>query len=64
MEIQTIELPIEKKLIAYFEENKGILDEDALRRLYDNPLRILDSKNKEMQSMLNAAPKLINFFIK
>jgi histidyl-tRNA synthetase len=50
-----------KKLIAYFEENKGILDEDALRRLYDNPLRILDSKNKEMQSMLNAAPKLIDF---
>ena len=48
-----------KELIKYFEENKEILDEDALRRLYENPLRILDSKNPEMQSMLNSAPKLI-----
>ena len=34
-----------KVLIAYFEDNKAVLDEDAQRRLYDNPLRILDSKN-------------------
>ena len=50
-----------EKLIAYFEDNKEVLDEDALRRLYDNPLRILDSKNREMQSMLNAAPKLLDY---
>ncbi len=50
-----------KNLIAYFEENKETLDDDALRRLYENPLRILDSKNKEMQPMLNSAPKLIDF---
>ena len=49
-----------EKLIAYFEDNKEVLDDDALRRLYENPLRILDSKNKQMQSMLNSAPKLIN----
>ncbi len=50
-----------KELIKYFEENKEILDEDALRRLHENPLRILDSKNSEMQSMLNSAPKLIDY---
>ena len=55
------ELFIEKKLITYFEDNKEVLDEDALRRLYENPLRILDSKNKKMQSMLNSAPNLIDY---
>ena len=50
-----------EKLITYFEANKEVLDDDALRRLYENPLRILDSKNKQMQSMLNSAPKLIDF---
>ena len=48
-------------LIKYFEEHKGELDEDSLRRLYENPLRILDSKNPNMQTLLNKAPKLINF---
>ena len=50
-----------EKLIAYFEANKEVLEDDALRRLYEDPLRILDSKNKEMQSMLNSAPKLIDY---
>ena len=50
-----------KKLITYFEENKSILDDDAQRRLYENPLRILDSKNPKMQDMLNNAPKLKDF---
>jgi histidyl-tRNA synthetase len=49
-----------EKLISYFEENKETLDDDALRRLHKNPLRILDSKNKEMQPMLDSAPKLID----
>ena len=40
------------------------MDDDALRRLYDNPLRILDSKNKQMQTMLNSAPKLLDFISK
>ena len=47
-----------KILIEYFEKNKSILDDDAQRRLYENPLRILDSKNSKMQDMLNNAPKL------
>jgi histidyl-tRNA synthetase len=50
-----------EKLIAYFEKNKEVLDDDALKRLYENPLRILDSKNKQMQPMLNSAPKLIDY---
>jgi histidyl-tRNA synthetase len=53
-----------KTLIDYFEKNKSILDDDAQRRLYENPLRILDSKNTKMQDMLNNAPKLKDFISK
>ena len=53
-----------KTLIDYFEKNKSILDDDAQRRLYENPLRILDSKNSKMQDMLNNAPKLKDFMSK
>ncbi|GGW52419.1 histidine--tRNA ligase [Alishewanella tabrizica] len=45
-------------LIAYLEQHKALLDEDSLRRLYSNPLRVLDSKNPEMAAMLAAAPQL------
>jgi histidyl-tRNA synthetase len=47
-------------LVSYFEEHADILDEDAKRRLYTNPLRILDSKNPALQAMCAAAPKLID----
>jgi len=47
-------------LVNYFEQHKDCLDEDSLRRLNTNPLRILDSKNPEMQSLLEAAPSLID----
>ena len=49
-----------EKLVAYFEANAAVLDEDARKRLHTNPLRILDSKNPAMQSMLEGAPKLID----
>lgn len=48
-------------LIAYFEQHKEVLDAEAQRRLYSNPLRILDTKNPNMQAMVNAAPKLIDY---
>ena len=48
-------------LIKYFEGNQDVLDEDARRRLYTNPLRILDTKNPEMQELVNAAPRLLDF---
>ena len=47
-------------LITYFEAHQDELDEDSQRRLHSNPLRILDSKNPEMQALNNAAPKLID----
>ena len=49
-----------EKLIAYFEQNKDALDADAQRRLYSNPLRILDSKNPAMQALVEGAPKLLD----
>lgn len=48
-------------LIAYFESHAELLDEDAKRRLYTNPLRILDTKNPSLQEMVNAAPRLSEF---
>jgi histidyl-tRNA synthetase len=48
-------------LIAYFEQHKDLLDTDAQRRLYSNPLRILDTKNPTMQEMVNGAPKLLDY---
>ena len=47
-------------LVEYFTQYKDQLDEDSTRRLSSNPLRILDSKNKDMQSLINAAPKLMD----
>ena len=46
-------------LIAFFNEHKSALDEDSLRRLETNPLRILDSKNPEVQALVQNAPTLM-----
>ena len=48
-------------LVDYLSQHKQQLDEDSLRRLDTNPLRILDSKNPDMQAMIEAAPKLIDY---
>jgi histidyl-tRNA synthetase len=48
-------------LISFFEKNANLLDDDAKRRLYANPLRILDTKNPAMQSMVQGAPQLLGF---
>jgi histidyl-tRNA synthetase len=45
-------------LVKYFSTHRAQLDEDSQRRLASNPLRILDSKNPEMQTLIEAAPKL------
>ena len=47
-------------LVNYFKPHFEKLDEDSKRRLHRNPLRILDSKNPEMQSLIEGAPKLID----
>ncbi|MCL4721427.1 MAG: histidine--tRNA ligase [Gammaproteobacteria bacterium] len=45
-------------LTDYFRAHAGQLDEDSGRRLERNPLRILDSKNPDMQPLIQAAPRL------
>lgn len=45
-------------LVEYFGAHRAQLDEDSQRRLSGNPLRILDSKNPDMQALIEAAPKL------
>ena len=45
-----------EQLIEYFGAHEAALDEDSKRRLHANPLRILDSKNPEMQRLIAGAP--------
>ena len=47
-------------LSGYFSDNKDRLDEDSSRRLKTNPLRILDSKNKDLETLIAEAPKMID----
>ncbi len=49
-----------KVLVKYFTEHKNQLDGDSIRRLSTNPLRILDSKNEDLQALIESAPKLIS----
>ena len=48
-------------LIAHFEAHEGQLDAEARRRLHSNPLRILDTKNPDMQGVVEAAPQLMSY---
>ncbi|MBA2656907.1 MAG: histidine--tRNA ligase [Tatlockia sp.] len=64
LEINTLGELVERqayrtKLIHYFKNHFEQLDEDSKRRLEKNPMRILDSKNPEMQELIQQAPKLI-----
>ncbi|MBE9564695.1 MAG: histidine--tRNA ligase [Proteobacteria bacterium] len=49
-----------KVLVEYLNQHKELLDEDSLRRLETNPLRVLDSKNPAMSEMLDNAPTLFD----
>ena len=58
----SIERALHKQaLIDYLSKHMDLLDEEAKRRLYTNPLRILDTKNPMMQDLVNNAPKLIDY---
>ena len=66
LELNSLGEPEERKahraaLISYLEQHIEVLDEEARRRLYSNPLRILDTKNPAMQSVVEGAPRLIDF---
>ena len=47
-------------LVTYFQAHFDALDEDSRRRLQGNPLRILDSKNPDMQALIEGAPRLLD----
>ncbi|EMO7836137.1 histidine--tRNA ligase [Morganella morganii] len=48
-------------LVSFLEQHKDKLDEDCKRRMYTNPLRVLDSKDKVVQELLNDAPALFDY---
>jgi histidyl-tRNA synthetase len=50
-----------QKLVTFFQENIESLDEDSKRRLTSNPMRILDSKNPDMQHLISQAPLLLDY---
>jgi len=50
-----------RQLQDYFNDHQKELDEDSLRRLDRNPLRILDSKNPDLQEIIESAPKMVDF---
>jgi histidyl-tRNA synthetase len=50
-----------EQLANYFKAHEDALDEDSRRRLYSNPLRILDTKNSAMQAIVAGAPLLGEF---
>jgi len=50
-----------KDLVKYFSTVKNRLDKDSIRRLEQNPLRILDSKNPDMQEIVAAAPVMLDY---
>mgnify|MGYP001813907828 CR=1 FL=1 len=48
-------------LVSYLQQHREQLDEDSKRRLESNPLRILDSKSPQTQSLLEEAPRLAEY---
>jgi len=50
-----------KALVEYFSDHKSDLDEDSTKRLESNPMRILDSKNPEMDNLISNAPNITDY---
>lgn len=66
LELNSLGQPAERlkhrqALITHFERHADALDEDAKRRLYSNPLRILDTKNPAMQAVVASAPRPMDY---
>lgn len=69
IKINSLGVPKEREkylmeLAAFFEGKKHLLDETDLARLEKNPLRLLDSKNPDVQELLKVAPKMTDFLKK
>lgn len=66
LELNTLGDPSERAayrdaLIAFLEQHKDKLDEDSQRRMYTNPLRVLDTKDAHVQTLLADAPELMDY---
>ncbi len=66
LEINSLGVPESRQryrqaLVEYFSDVKNQLDEDSIRRLEQNPLRILDSKNPDLQDIVEAAPVMLDY---
>jgi histidyl-tRNA synthetase len=66
LEINSLGIPesrasYREALVKYFTGVKNRLDEDSIRRLDQNPLRILDTKNPEMDEIVQAAPVMLDY---
>ncbi|OZI59834.1 histidine--tRNA ligase [Bordetella genomosp. 11] len=66
LELNSLGQPAERAahraaLIEHLEKHRDVLDEDGQRRMYSNPLRVLDTKNPAMQAMADSAPRLFDF---
>ncbi len=66
LELNSLGQPIERQahraaLIEHLEKHVELLDADARRRMYSNPLRVLDTKNQAMAEVVETAPRLIDF---
>ncbi|GGI72514.1 histidine--tRNA ligase [Shewanella hanedai] len=66
LELNTLGDPAERAtyrsaLIEFLEQFKEQLDEESQRRMYTNPLRVLDTKNPDVQALLVDAPELMDF---
>jgi histidyl-tRNA synthetase len=66
LEINSLGMPESRRqyrdtLVKYFQSVKKQLDQDSIRRLEQNPLRILDSRNAQMQAVIEAAPVMLDF---
>jgi histidyl-tRNA synthetase len=63
LEINSLGDPEERRiyreqLMSYLETRRAHLDDESLRRLHTNPLRVLDSKHPETQKLVADAPTL------
>lgn len=48
-------------LVAFLSQHEAALDDDCKRRMHTNPMRVLDSKNPDVQAILKDAPKLSEY---
>ena len=48
-------------LVDYLQQHREQLDDDSLRRMETNPMRVLDSKNPEVQKVVASAPSLVDY---